>query len=117
MDKILPEVLETESLILRPLTMNDMEAIFKWTSDPRVSKFMLYSNYRSIDDADAWLENIYTTGKELDYGFVIKETGELIGSGGINYNEEYGDWNIGYNIRYDMWSKGIVYENHRAWPR
>lgn len=90
MDRILPEVLETERLILRPLTMNDKEAIFKWTSDPRVSKFMLYSNYKSIDDADSWLENIYTTGKELDYGFVLKETGELIGSGGINYNEEHG---------------------------
>lgn len=97
MDKILPEVLETERLILRPLTMNDKEAIFKWTSDPRVSKFMLYSNYKSIDDADSWLENLYTTGKELDYGFVLKETGELIGSGGINNNEEHGRAN--YNVK------------------
>ena len=71
---------------------------------------MLYSNYKSIDDADIWIENLYTTGKELDYGFVLKETGELIGSGGINYNEEHGDWNIGYNIRHDMWGKGIVLE-------
>lgn len=110
MDKFLPKVLETERLIIRPLTMDDKPEIYKWASDPRVSKYMLYSNYNSEDDADIWLDNLYLKDKELDYGFVWKETGELIGSGGISYSEENGDWSLGYNIRYDMWGKGIVYE-------
>lgn len=110
MNKYLPKVLETERLILRPLTMLDKPAIYQWAGDPRVSKYMLYSTYTSPDDADAWLENLYSTDKELDYGFVWKETGELIGSGGINYHPEYGDWRIGYCIRHDMWGKGIVPE-------
>ena len=110
MEKHLPKILETERLILRPITMEDKAAVYKWASDPRVSKYMLYSNYNSPDDADIWIENLYLSDKNLDYGFVWKETGELIGSGGLNYNEEAGNWELGYNIRYDMWGRGIVLE-------
>jgi len=110
MEKHLPKTLETDRLILRPLTMMDKQEIYKWASDPRVAKYMLYSTYRSPEDANYWLENIYATDRELDYGFVWKETGELIGSGGINYHPENGDWSLGYNIRYDMWGNGIVLE-------
>lgn len=110
MGKILPPALETERLIIRPLTIEDKPAIFKWASDERVSKFMLYSTYKSPDDADGWLESLYSEDGQLDYGFVWKETGELIGSGGLNYHSDSDEWTLGYNIRYDMWGRGIVTE-------
>ena len=31
-------ILETERLVLRPLIVDDAEAVFEWTSDPRVAK-------------------------------------------------------------------------------
>lgn len=110
MNKIFPPALETERIILRPLTMDDKPEIFKWTSDPRFSKFMPYTTYKSPDDANFWLENIYTTDGQLDYGFVLKETGQLIGSGGLNYQSEDDSWALGYNLRYDMWGKGFATE-------
>jgi len=110
MEKYLPKILETDRLILRPLTMMDKPEIYKWASDPRVAKYMPYSTYTSPEDANFWLENIYSTDRELDYGFDWKESGELIGSGGINFHQENGDWSLGYNIRFDMWGKGIVLE-------
>ena len=91
-EKKYPPVLETERLILRPITMDDKTAIYKWASDPRVSKFMIYSNYNSPSDADPWIETLYDNERELDYGFVLKETGELIGSGGVIFKEEYDHW-------------------------
>lgn len=110
MEKKLPPVLETERLILRPLDMKDKTAIYQWASDPRVSKYMMYSNYNSPDDANFWLEHLYEVENQFDYGFVWKETGELIGSGGLNYQPENDVWNLGYNLRYDMWGKGIATE-------
>lgn len=107
----LPPVLETGRLILRPLCIEDKEAIFKWAGDPRVSKFMMYTNYNSPDDADGWINALYHEKNELEYGFVLKETGELIGSGGMYFrDEETKSWDIGYNIRYDMWGRGLVPE-------
>ena len=34
--------IETERLILRTLTVDDAEAVFKWASDPDVNKFLSY---------------------------------------------------------------------------
>lgn len=107
--KYLPPVLETDRLILRPITMDDKTAIYKWAGNPDVSRYMIYPNYKSEDDADIWINSLYNKEKELDYGFVWKETGELIGSGGL-YGKENDVWTIGYNIRQDMWGRGIVPE-------
>ena len=47
----------------------------------------------------------------MDFGYVLKETGELIGSGGIYFHEDEGNrWGIGYNLAYDAWGKGYATE-------
>lgn len=113
MNKHLPDVLETERLILRPLKKDDKSAIYKWASDPEVAKFMRYPLYKSPDDADFWLDNIYNNEGELDYGFVDKVSGELIGSGGLIYHPESNEWSLGYNLRRDFWNKGLATEASR----
>lgn len=41
------KTLETERLILRPLTVNDAEEAFKnWTSDDEVSKYVRWSTHK-----------------------------------------------------------------------
>ena len=40
----------------------------------------------------------------------MKETGELIGSGGIYYHSDIDVWSIGYNLSYDYWNRGLVTE-------
>lgn len=110
MSKIILPTLETTRLILRPLTLADCDAIFKWTGDPRVNKYMIYPLYKSPEDGRVWIESLYQDEKKLDYGFVLKSTGELIGSGGLYYHEDIDVWSVGYNIAYDHWHKGYTPE-------
>ncbi len=110
MKKITLPTLETERLILRQLTFDDADAIFKWTGDPRVNKYMIYPLYKSVDEAKPWLETLYEDEKKLDYGFVLKETGELIGSGGLYYHEDIDVWSVGYNLACDFWKHGYTLE-------
>lgn len=110
MPKILLPTLETERLILRPLTVDDLEAAFKWTGDSRVNKFMIYPLYKSADDGREWIESLYEDEKKLDYGFVLKSTGELIGSGGLYYHDDINVWSVGYNIAYNHWHNGYTPE-------
>ena len=110
MPKYLPPVLETERLILRPLTIEDLQDAFKWTGDPRVNKYMIYPLYRTPEDGREWLEGLYEDEKKLDYGFVLKSTGELIGSGGIYYHPDIDVWSVGYNIAYEHWHNGYTPE-------
>lgn len=104
------QTLETERLILRPLTEDDFLDCFKWCGDPRVNTFMMYSLYEKAEDVKEWLATVNQDERNLDYGFVLKKSGELIGSGGIYFHPEKDKWNIGYNLAYNFWGKGYTTE-------
>ncbi len=109
-------VIETDRLILRPLTAADAQAVLQWSSDERVTEFMSYTGYDDINIAIDWI-NSYA-GEEKDewkWGLVLKENGMLIGTGAIGPDKLMeGYWGIGYNIRYDCWNKGYTTEAMRA---
>lgn len=107
-------ILETERLILRPLTVEDATAVFEWASDERVTKYMTYPTHRNIETTVEWLESIdHSADTAYDFGFVEKESGLLIGSGGIYWNGDYQQWRVGYNLRFDRWHKGYATEAAR----
>lgn len=74
-------VLETERLILRPLSVDDAETIYKnWTSDPDVAKFMRWERHKDVSETREWLsseEACVESDGVYNWGFVLKETGEL----------------------------------------
>ena len=108
--------LETARLILRPLTAADAPAVFAWGGDPEVNRFMSYPLERSVADAEAWLRTVEERGPEggYDFGFVRREDGALIGSGGVYPWSDGRTWTLGYNLRRDCWGKGYCTEAARA---
>ncbi|MBD5139290.1 MAG: GNAT family N-acetyltransferase [Ruminococcus sp.] len=102
--------IETERLILRPLTVDDAEAVFQWTGDERVTKYMNYSTYSSVEQVREWLETVSRV-----WGFVRKSDGLLMGSGDIS-PDKFGDdfWGFGYCFRFDCWNKGYCTEATKA---
>jgi len=117
-------VIETERLILRPLTLADAEvAYYGWTGDPEVAKYVSWLPHNSIDDAIQWLNEIKWKVDDSgnvcrsDYyiwGFVLKETGELFGSGGLIWEKKLQLFQVGYNIMKSHWNRGYTTEAMRA---
>lgn len=105
--------LETDRLVLRPLTVADAPAVFVWGGDPEVNRYMSYPLERSEADAEAWLRTVEESEGDLEFGFVRKSDGALIGSGGA-YPGEDGSWVVGYNFRRDCWGRGYATEALRA---
>ena len=71
--------IETERLILRTVTVDDADAIFKWASDPDVNKYMIYPLHPNTEATKEWLKSRDIDGNdEFDLGFVLKETGEVM---------------------------------------
>ena len=107
-------VLESERVILRPLTVNDAKTAFNnWTSDNRVTKYMRYNSHKSLDDTIEWLkmvENAENSDKQYDWGFIDKKAGTLFGSGGLVWNDDEQMYEIGYNCMFDYWHKGFTTE-------
>lgn len=104
-------ILETERLILRPLTVADAPAVFEWASDERVAKYMIYPKHETIETTLEWLNSIdNNTDTDYDLGFVEKESGKLIGSGGVYWENDRQQWRVGYNFRFDRWHQGFATE-------
>ena len=90
--------IETQRLILKPITLEDASAVFVWASDPEVNRYMPYPLHKSIEDTRAWIASI--TPDMLEFGFYRKDNGQLIGTGGVGKNED-GVHMLGYNLRHD----------------
>ena len=107
--------LETDRLILRNVSPDDYQACYKWCSDPDVNRFLIYTLYDNAEDVKKWLMSRNEDDPDnYDLGIVLKETGELIGMGGIAYDQKDDIWKLGYNLRKDMWGNGIVPEAMEA---
>lgn len=108
-------ILETERLILRPITLDDAEACFSWGSDERVARFMCYPTAKDISETIAWIKTTLVDEEEWNWAFVLKSENRVIGTGGIGPNKFMdGYWGIGYNFHYDYWHKGYCTEAMRA---
>ncbi len=107
-------VLETNRLLLRPLTVGDAESAFtNWTSDSDVAKFMRWNVHKRISETREWMvseEASLESDLVYNWGFVLKETGELIGSGGLVFIESKGMYELGYNLMKKYWNFGLATE-------
>ena len=105
-------VLETERLLLRPLSADDAESAFSnWTSDPDVAKFMRWELHKNVSETREWLvseETLIEGDGVYNWGFVLKETGELIGSGGLVFIDYKDMYELGYNIMRKYWNQGLT---------
>lgn len=107
-------ILETERMILRPLQIDDAETVFKnWTSDPEVAKFMRWNKHENIEVTKSWIQSevdFLENDDIYNFGFVLKETGELIGSGGLVFIQEKRMFELGYNLMKKYWGQGLATE-------
>jgi ribosomal-protein-alanine N-acetyltransferase len=117
-EKMNTPILETKRILLRPLSAADAETIYKnWTSDPEVAEYMRWNLHRSVEETVEWLaaeEAAVDSETNYTWGFVLKENGELFGSGGIVYDELPEMFHLGYNIMKKYWSRGFVTEASKA---
>jgi RimJ/RimL family protein N-acetyltransferase len=112
------EVIETERLILRPFTLDDVEPSYQMNLDPEVSR---YTHDGGVHTKEEILEMIrdHTMKDYEDHGYgrhavEWKETGEFIGFSGLKYLPEYDEVDLGYRLRTDYWGRGIATESGKA---
>lgn len=107
-------ILETSRLWLKPLKEEDAPGAFLWTGDPKVSWYMRYETHGSLEDTKQWLreeEKQLDSDLLYDFGFHKKDSDELIGSGGLTFNQQQGIWELGLQpasglLEPGLWNRG-----------
>lgn len=110
-------VIETERLILRPITIEDAQDAFdRWTSDPEVTKYMIYNAHKSVENTKEWLRTVdIDSDTSFDFAVCVKdEDNYMCGSCGIYYKPEIDCFSTGYNLAKDHWRRGYGTEVMKA---
>jgi RimJ/RimL family protein N-acetyltransferase len=107
-------MIETERLVLRPLTRADTDAFVALHEDERVSRFVgTYTRER----AEERIERIERMWAERGHGLCaveLKDTGAFIGRSGFQYWEQYDETELGWTFAAHTWGNGYATEAARA---
>jgi RimJ/RimL family protein N-acetyltransferase len=108
--------LETERLVLRSLTDDDLDAFAAIVADPEVQRFMS----GPMDRAQAWRQLALFRGHEALRGWsqnavVERETGRLVGRAGLWRPEGWPGLEVGWVLARDVWGRGYATEAGVAW--
>lgn len=109
--------LTTERLILRPFSPGDADEVFAcWESDPDVARYMFWSSHNDKSKTLRWVKEELEKIDADDWyrwAVVSKESGQLLGTGLIYWEEEYGKFEIAYNLGKKAWGQGYTTEAMR----
>ena len=112
--------IETDRLILRKFTMDDVDAVFdNWASDPIVTEFLRWPAHSSTQITKHVMEDWIKQYDNMDcyrWAIVLKENGsEPIGIiDVVDKNEQLNILHIGYCIGRKWWHRGITSEAFSA---
>lgn len=107
--------LETEKLILRKFTKDDLHALYEIYSDRDVNKFLPWFPLESEDEVESLFEEkyaaVYSEPQGYAYAICLKSDNYPIGYIKVDISDSY---DLGYGLRKEFWHKGIVSEAAQA---
>ena len=107
--------LETERLLLRRFSENDLYALFKIHSDKDLNTYLPWFPLQSIEEASLFLRERYLDTYRQPYGYkyaiCLKNDNIPIGYVNIDINEPH---DLGYGLLKAFWRNGIVTEAANA---
>ena len=106
-------VIETERLLLRTFTMNDVQLVYDLNSDSNVTRYTC-DPVTSSEQAKEILEKIilpqYALYNHGRWAVHIKSNLEFIGWCGLKYRFERNETDLGYRFKTTAWGNGFATE-------
>lgn len=106
-------ILETDRLVIRELTISDIDDLYRVYQSPKVSEYTekLYEDKaRETEYMREYIEKQYRFFEYGVWGIVRKEDGKLLGRAGLSNRPGYENAELGYVIDSNEWKKGYAYE-------
>lgn len=108
-------ILQTERLILRKFTREDMEAMFDIFRDAEVNTFLPWFPVKSLEETAELFEQrfqkAYSQPWGYQYAICLRTDNVPIGYADLSTDDSY---DFGYGLRKEFWHRGIVTEAGRA---
>ena len=108
--------LETERLLLRPVTLDDTPGFFTLDSDPEVHRYLGNQPVTTKDQSAMMIQGILDQYQRNGIGrlaIIEKKTGNFVGWSGLKYEEairDFGYYDLGYRLIRSFWGQGYATE-------
>jgi ribosomal-protein-alanine N-acetyltransferase len=113
-------MLETERLLVRKFTPEDLDPLVELRSDDEVIKYLGGRRLQNPEAIAKRLQFYLDCYARFGFGMcalVWKETGEMFGWSGLQPLDGTTEIEVGYGMIKKFWGMGIGYECARAWIR
>jgi RimJ/RimL family protein N-acetyltransferase len=109
-----PDTIETDRLILRPFTLDDIPPAYEMNLDARISEYTGDGGIVSLEETERRIkEDVHGDYAKYGYGrwaVELKSEKKFIGFAGLKYLDDLDEVDLGYRLLYDYWGKGIATE-------
>lgn len=106
--------IKTERLILRKIKGDDVEDMYEYSCDARVTEYLTWSPHPDkiyTLEYISYLQSRYRTGDFYDWAVVLKDTGKMIGTCGFTrFDYANNSAEIGYVLNNEYHGQGIATE-------
>ena len=107
-------IVETERLLLRPVTLDDAEAMFEYASDRENTRYTFPTN-QSLEETKNNIAQFYLANPLGRWGIELKSNGKFIGTIDLHkIDPALKKAAIGYIINKKYWNQGLTTEANRA---
>lgn len=111
-------MIETERLLFRKFTDDDLPLLIEQRSDPEVNKYLGGPRRQNAEALETRMKFYMDCYEKFGVGMcpmIWKATGEIIGGAGLQPLEDTGEIEVGYSIIKKYWGLGIGTEAARGW--
>ncbi len=116
MSRVLLPILNTQRLVLRPISLNDVDDVFEYAKNPIVGPNAGWKPHISKVETEAFI-NFAIKKREFGqpgiYAIIYKENQKMIGTIEIHSYKQY-KAEIGFVLNPEYWGKGLIVEAAKA---
>lgn len=117
-ESITPPTIETERLVLRPLSSDDAVEIARLAADRDIAATTLHIPHPyKLQDAEEFIgkqEAAFEAGTSANVAVTLRSNGSLVGAIGLAVRRDYARAELGYWIGKPYWNDGYATEAGRA---
>lgn len=103
------EVFESDRLILRPFSMNDIKDVFLYANNDEVTKYLTWESHTDLLQTERVVKEFYMTNPGI-YAIEMKTENKCIGCIDLRLDIANNKGSFGYVLNQSYWNKGYTSE-------